>query len=222
VVGGSWRAAGGRGGPVAPAAQAARGGPQPALPAAARCCPLLPAAACRARARTLTMTRPYWKGLMPSLPSRVAWEADTRSPTLTRCTDWVISMVPLLILVAMPRAWRQEGGGGRVRRLPKGPRLGRAPGGGRESSHRQLSSASAGRASSALWRGAHLEEGGLGGVHARAAGGDVHVVGRQQADAGGGADLRGGAGRGGARCQRQSRGSEGRRRPRGSLQVTAA
>jgi hypothetical protein len=57
---------------------------------------------------TFRVTRPYWKGLMPSLPSRVAWEADTRSPAWIRCTFWVISMVPLLILVAIPRAWKKE------------------------------------------------------------------------------------------------------------------
>jgi hypothetical protein len=55
---------------------------------------------------TLRMERPYLKGLMPSLASKVAWDGPTRSPVLTTTTSDTISMVPLLILVAIPRAWR--------------------------------------------------------------------------------------------------------------------
>mmetsp|Transcript_22829 Transcript_22829/g.63106 ORF Transcript_22829/g.63106 Transcript_22829/m.63106 type:complete len:221 (+) Transcript_22829:188-850(+) len=57
---------------------------------------------------TCWISRPYLKGLMPSLDSRVAWEAPTRSPCFTSCTSFTISMVPLVILVAIPRAWKKE------------------------------------------------------------------------------------------------------------------
>ena len=63
--------------------------------------------------RTLSSCRPYLKGLMPSLESSVASEAPTLSPALIRFTSDTISMVPLLILVAIPRAYvaQSEGGG---------------------------------------------------------------------------------------------------------------
>mmetsp|Transcript_27974 Transcript_27974/g.27652 ORF Transcript_27974/g.27652 Transcript_27974/m.27652 type:complete len:221 (+) Transcript_27974:398-1060(+) len=57
---------------------------------------------------TFSSSSPYLKGLTPSLDSRVAWEAPTLSPALIRCTSLTISMVPLLILVAIPRAWKKE------------------------------------------------------------------------------------------------------------------
>lgn len=57
---------------------------------------------------TLRRTRPYEKGLMPSLDSRVASDPPTFSPALIRCTSDTISTVPLLILVGMFRACTGE------------------------------------------------------------------------------------------------------------------
>ncbi|GIL70876.1 hypothetical protein Vretifemale_1555 [Volvox reticuliferus] len=45
---------------------------------------------------------------MPSLASRVAWDAPTRSPVFTTTTSDTISIVPLLIFVAIPRAWKKD------------------------------------------------------------------------------------------------------------------
>ncbi len=57
---------------------------------------------------TLRRTRPYEKGLMPSLDSRVASEPPTFSLALIRWTSDTISTVPLLILVGMFRACTTE------------------------------------------------------------------------------------------------------------------
>ncbi len=55
---------------------------------------------------TFWRTRPYEKGLMPSLANRVASDPPTFSDCLTRCTSDTISTHPLLILVGMLRACR--------------------------------------------------------------------------------------------------------------------
>merc|ERR1719247_473599 len=54
------------------------------------------------------MLRPYSKGLTPSLVSRAASDEPTLLPSLTTVVSLMISMEPLLILVAMLSAWKKE------------------------------------------------------------------------------------------------------------------
>ena len=57
---------------------------------------------------TCWMTSPKEKGEMFSMFSSVASLAPTLSPVLISCTSLRISMVPLEILVVMPKAWKKE------------------------------------------------------------------------------------------------------------------
>merc|ERR1719481_1607969 len=57
---------------------------------------------------TFWMVRPYVKGEIFNMLRRVASEAPTLSPTLMMGTSWIISIVPLVILVGIWRAWKKE------------------------------------------------------------------------------------------------------------------
>mmetsp|Transcript_53083 Transcript_53083/g.137290 ORF Transcript_53083/g.137290 Transcript_53083/m.137290 type:complete len:249 (+) Transcript_53083:416-1162(+) len=57
---------------------------------------------------TYLMLRPYLKGFTPSLVSRAASEVPTLLPSLITSQSLMISIEPLLILVAMLSAWKNE------------------------------------------------------------------------------------------------------------------
>mmetsp|Transcript_19236 Transcript_19236/g.40961 ORF Transcript_19236/g.40961 Transcript_19236/m.40961 type:complete len:201 (+) Transcript_19236:683-1285(+) len=57
---------------------------------------------------TYLTLRPYMKGLMPSFARSAASEVPTLTPSLITSVSLMISMEPLLIFVAMLRAWKNE------------------------------------------------------------------------------------------------------------------
>mmetsp|Transcript_34074 Transcript_34074/g.77164 ORF Transcript_34074/g.77164 Transcript_34074/m.77164 type:complete len:220 (+) Transcript_34074:197-856(+) len=57
---------------------------------------------------TYLMARPYINGLTPSLASKAASDVPTLRPSLITSVSLMISMEPLLILVAMLSAWKNE------------------------------------------------------------------------------------------------------------------
>mmetsp|Transcript_12794 Transcript_12794/g.31120 ORF Transcript_12794/g.31120 Transcript_12794/m.31120 type:complete len:228 (+) Transcript_12794:223-906(+) len=52
-------------------------------------------------------TRPYWNGFMPILDMSTACDGPIFSPAVASCTLEITSMVPLVILVATPSAWKK-------------------------------------------------------------------------------------------------------------------
>merc|ERR1740128_1012593 len=57
---------------------------------------------------TFWMMSPYVKGEIFSMFNRVASDIPTLSPAVIRGTSWIISMVPLVILVGILKAWKKE------------------------------------------------------------------------------------------------------------------
>merc|ERR1712172_106931 len=58
--------------------------------------------------KTLVTCNPYVKGEIPNMFKRVASDIPTLSPAVIKFTLLVISIVPLVILVGIFKAWKKE------------------------------------------------------------------------------------------------------------------